>query len=75
MGRSPADVRAGGAWALRPGGELWTVEPGTDPALPTATSTPHDFVSWGTQRCDWRASGVQLDDEAAAATLDAINII
>jgi uncharacterized protein (TIGR03083 family) len=65
----------GGAWAVRPGAELWTVEPGTDPGLPTARSTPHEFVSWGTRRCDWRASGVQLDDEVAAPTLDAINII
>lgn len=69
------DGPGGGAWAVRPGQELWTVTPGVDPALPTATSTPHDFVSWGTKRADWRAAGVELDDDRAAPTLDAINII
>ena len=64
-------------YALRPGadGQAWTVEPGADPSLPTATTTVHDFVSWGTKRTDWRDSGVRLGDAAAADTLDAINVI
>ena len=78
---------AAGTWALRPGadGGLWTVTPGADPALPTATGTAHEFVSWATQRADWRTSGVALSGgagpedaaglEAAAATLDALNVI
>ena len=69
------DGPGGGSWQVRPGEDAWTVEPGTDPDLPTARSTAHDFVSWGTQRVGWRDAGVQLDDERAAATLDAINII
>ncbi len=69
------DGPGGGSWQVRPGGGGWTVEPGTDPDLPTARSTAHDFVSWGTQRVGWRDAGVQLDDERAAPTLDAINII
>jgi uncharacterized protein (TIGR03083 family) len=64
----------GGRWTLRPGSP-WTVSPGTDPVLPTAVSTPHDFVAWGTKRGDWRDAGVRLDEDAAAATLDAINVI
>ena len=42
------DGPGGGSWQVRPGGDGWTVEPGTDPDLPTARSTAHDFVSWGT---------------------------
>ena len=43
----------------------------------TVTSTPHDFVCWGTQRRDWRPSDVTIDgDEAyAGAVLDAFNVI
>ena len=67
------DGRVGGAWALRPGSTR-TISPGPDPTLATATGTPHDFVAWGTKRGDWRDAGVILDD-AAAATLDAINVI
>ncbi len=65
----------GGSWALRPGAPLWTVEAGVVEDLPTATSTAHDFVSWGTKRADWRDAGVRLDDDRAAPTLDAINVI
>jgi hypothetical protein len=64
--------------ALRPGADgaaAWTVTPGADEDLPTARTTAHDFVSWGTKRSDWRASVVELTDPAAADTLDAINVI
>ena len=67
----------GTAYALRPGaaGELWTVSDSADAALPTATSTAHDFISWGTKRADWCSMGVSVGDDAAAATLDALNVI
>jgi len=63
---------------LRPDGERWTVEAREDPSQPVATTTAHDFVAWGTKRGDWRAAGVELGGpgaDAAAATLDAINVI
>jgi uncharacterized protein (TIGR03083 family) len=65
------------SYALRPGnaGEVWTVSAGADSSLPTAATTAHDFVSWGTKRTDWRHCGVKISDAAAAATLDAINVI
>lgn len=65
------------ARALRPGeaGGPWAVSAGIDDSLPTASTTAHDFVSWGTKRADWRACGVEMPDAAAAATLDAINVI
>jgi uncharacterized protein (TIGR03083 family) len=66
---------AGGAYALRPGDGAWTVAPGADPALPSAVSTVHDFVSWGTKRIDWRELDVHMPDVEGARTLDAINII
>jgi Mycothiol maleylpyruvate isomerase N-terminal domain len=68
------DGPGGGRWSLQPG-TPWTVEPALDPALPTATSTPHDFVAWGTKRRDWRHAGVRLDDDAGVPALDAINVI
>jgi uncharacterized protein (TIGR03083 family) len=66
----------GSTFAVRPADAsgLWTVTEGADGSLPTATTTAHDFVSWGTKRADWRSMGVHLDG-AAAATLDAINVI
>lgn len=71
---------AAGAWALRPGtdGGLWTISPGLDASLPTATGSAHAFVSWATKRADWRSSGVLVggaEAAAAAATLDALNVI
>ncbi|MCU1501914.1 MAG: hypothetical protein JWM12_1268 [Ilumatobacteraceae bacterium] len=66
----------GGDYALRPGdGGPWTVTSGLDPALPSAVSTMHDFVSWGTKRIDWRELGVHMPDVGGARTLDAINVI
>lgn len=68
----------GATWALTPGDPLWTVRAGADETLPTARTSAHDFVSWGTKRADWRAMGVTVvagDGGGAAATLDAINVI
>lgn len=61
---------------LRPGapGDLWTVAPGADDSLAIVVTSAHEFVSWATKRSDWRAH-VQLTDQAAAPTLDAINVI
>lgn len=63
-------------YTLRPGapGELWQVAHGTDAALPVAVTSAHEFISWATQRADWRGH-VQLTDQSASATLDALNII
>ena len=66
----------GGSWVLVPG--PLRVEEGSSPdAVATVTSTPHDFVSWGTQRRDWRESGVTIagDEAYAGAVLDAFNVI
>ena len=66
-------------WSLAPGpeGGRWTVTAGATPGLPTAATTAHDFVSWGTKRADWRGLGVAgiVHAGAAADTLDAINVI
>lgn len=64
----------GSSFALSPGAPLWTVTPGSDPTLPTVTTSAHDFVSWSTKRADWRTMGIEADS-AAAATLDALNVI
>jgi uncharacterized protein (TIGR03083 family) len=64
----------GATYALRPGSNGWTVADGAEPSLPTASTTAHDFVSWGTKRADWRTSGMSAP-EGAARTLDAINVI
>ena len=50
------------------------VAPGTDDSLPICVTSAHEFVSWATKRADWRTHA-QLTDQAAAATLDAINVI
>ena len=68
---------AAGSWILRPG-TPWTVTSGRDPALASATTSAHSFVSWATKRADWRESGVTLSgpsSSGAAATLDALNVI
>jgi hypothetical protein len=65
-----------------PGGGEFTlaaagVSPGLDDdAAATVSSSAEDFVIWGTQRRPW--SGyvkIDGDERAAAAVLDAINII
>ena len=67
---------AAGDYVLTPGQPFWTVSGGRDPSLPVATTTVHDFVSWGTKRADWRDSAkMEPRDGAAEATLDALNII
>ncbi len=69
----------GGEWTLRPGtdGTPMTVVEGVDAdAAATVTSSAHDFVRWGTKRCDWRECATLSGDEAyGASVLDALNII
>jgi uncharacterized protein (TIGR03083 family) len=49
---------------------------GASAAVATVTSSAHDFVSWGTQRSNWREqSTVSGDTEMAAAVLDVVNVI
>ncbi len=57
-----------------PGDGPWEVHVGHDNHHPIAVTSAHEFVSWATKRSDWRTHA-QLTDEAAAATLDALNII
>jgi len=64
----------GATYTVRAGEPHWTVTEGADTSLPTATTTAHDFISWGTKRADWRSMGVSVDG-AAAQTLDAFNVI
>lgn len=70
------DGPAAGSWIVAPGDPLWTVTEGRDPSLPSAVSTIHDFISWGTKRASW-SSMVRWegDGSRASAVLDAINII
>lgn len=65
------------SWTLAPGIGSWTVTAGTAPDQPTLTSSAHAFVSWGTQRANWRDHGALSGDDTgdAAAVLDALNII
>lgn len=62
------------AFTLAPGDPLWTVAEGAADGVPEVRTTAHDFVSWATKRADWRSMDVQADG-AAAATLDALNVI
>lgn len=64
----------GAGYTLAPGAPLWIVTSGVDAALPAVITSAHDFISWGTKRADWRTMDVRADG-AAAATLDAINVI
>jgi hypothetical protein len=70
------------------GASTWTIEPPTDgaslvnvtsdagDAAAVATSSAHDFVSWGTKRSDWRDAVTLSGDEGyAESVLDAINVI
>jgi len=65
--------------ALKPGadGEPWQVSDGASDGVPTASGSAHDFVSWATKRADWRDTWTLSGDgaDAAAATLDAFNVI
>ena len=71
----------GGEWTIRPRreGEEPTIEIvdgiGDDVAA-TVESSAHDFVRWGTQRCDWRDCCVVSGDQVYAAdVLDTLNIV
>ncbi len=67
---------ASGTWTVTPGDALWSVSPGRHPDWPTAVTSAHSFVAWATKRDDWRSTvTVEGDAEAAAPTLDALNII
>jgi len=58
------------------GDEFWSVSAEADESAPTIRTSVHDFISWATQRADWRAtSSGDTDNADAAAVLDAINII
>ncbi len=70
----------GGRWVVQPpaGGEgLVSVVEGGGDAAATVTSTPTDFLIWGTQRMPWRRRDARLSgDEALAARFcDSLNII
>ncbi|MDH3706754.1 MAG: maleylpyruvate isomerase N-terminal domain-containing protein [Acidimicrobiia bacterium] len=63
-------------WVIAPADEGVTVTASDGDAVATVTSSAWDFISWGTQRSDWREACTVAGDEAlAAATLDAINVI
>ncbi len=74
QGVNLAFTDTGTTYAVQPADPHWTVTEGAEASLPTATTTVHDFISWGTKRADWRSMGVSLDG-AAAHTLDAFNVI
>lgn len=69
----------GGTWTLRPArsDEPMTVVDGLDDDVAaTVASSAHDFVRWGTKRCDWReCATVGGDEDYGAAVLDLLNII
>lgn len=68
----------GGHFTLHPAGDdgLISIVESADDAAATATSSAHDFVSWGTQRSNWRETTTVRGDEGyAASVLDVINII
>ena len=68
----------GGSWTFHPAadGDFITAEENGDDGVAIATSSAHDFVSWGTKRSDWRtATELSGDTEYATAVLDAIDII
>lgn len=70
------DGPGGGRFVLAPDDGVWCISEGADGALPTASGSVHDFISWGTKRADWRDLVVLSDgNPAAQATLDAINVI
>jgi hypothetical protein len=68
-----------GEWTLRPAadGGLLDVHEGLDADVAaTVSSSAHDFVRWGTKRCDWRECSTVSGDESYAATvLDTLNIV
>lgn len=73
------DGPAANSYCLAPGATvdaLWTVAPGANEQAPTIRTSAHDFVSWATQRADWRDSSTgDVTHADAAAVLDVINVI
>ena len=68
----------GGEWTVQPAGAdgLVSVTPGISGAAATVTSSAHDFVRWGTKRCNWRdCCTVEGDAAYAAGVLDVLNIV
>ena len=68
----------GGEWTLFPVADsgLLTVEEGIGDVAATVESSAHDFVRWGTKRCDWRDCCTLSGDESyAAEVLDTLNIV
>lgn len=68
----------GGEWTINPAGAdgLVSVSEGISSAAATVTSSAHDFVRWGTQRCNWReCCTVEGDAAYAAKVLDTLNIV
>lgn len=67
---------AAGTYHLAPGTDVWTIGETLDEAAPTVRTTAHDFVSWATQRADWRTTSTgDVDHADAGAVLDAVNVI
>jgi uncharacterized protein (TIGR03083 family) len=84
----PVVTRPLGLRLTGPGGGEWTIQPAADggaitvtdgiagDAAATITSSAHDFVSWGTKRCDWRGcSTLEGDEDYASHVLDTLNIV
>ena len=70
------DGPAANNYCISPGPDGWTVSNHHDDDAPVIRTTAHDFVSWGTQRADWRGTSTgDVSNERVAAVLDAINII
>ena len=68
----------GGLWTLHPAGAdgLIAITEGLGDVAATVSSSAHDFVRWGTKRCDWReCCTVDGDAAYAASMLDALNIV
>lgn len=68
----------GGEWTINPAGDdgLISVSDGIAGAAATVTSSAHDFVKWGTKRCDWRdCCTLDGDPSYAAFVLDTLNIV
>lgn len=67
----------GGEWTIRTeGSEIVVAEGIAGDVVATVESSAHDFVRWGTQRCDWReCCTVEGDRDRAAIVLDTLNIV
>lgn len=70
----------GGEWTIRPDADdehgLVVVDGLDDDVAATVESSAHDFVRWGTKRCDWReCCRVDGDERYATAVLDTLNIV